>query len=307
MRSSVAAAPSAEAASAATPARPSRPSVVRIIKPARSAAKATWMSRPSSRSSRRQVVRMASGRPARRRARYATTSSDEASIHWTSSIRRTPGAGPPASAVRTSAMASRSRARPKASPTPAAAPDALAPGSGTSRATSARASADTLASRSTAPGRSRPDRIKEAVVPNAIAASPTCPGASRTPPPAARTRAVNSAAKRVFPIPGSPSITNRRPSGPMPRYASSMAASSVSRPINRVVGAAVAARSSSGSCVPARGSGVPGRLPSGIRPARIASYRSVVSDSGATPNSASSSRTQSRYWPIAAATSPARA
>ena len=144
----------------------------------------------------------------------------------------------------------------------------------------------------------------------------------RPPPPAARPRSARTAAplrprgcgtgrpcrrppriassacshSRVLPTPGSPSTTTSRPParpGSTPAASSSSSASRPTRPSSATATAGSGRRSRSGH---ATGS-----------PSLTASYRALVSGSGRTPSSWSSTRTQLRYWASASARWPVTA
>src|SRR6266545_2938615 len=113
--------------------------------------------------------------------------------------------------------------------------------------------------------------------------------------PAAMAWAANSSARRVLPMPASPSSTTRRPSCRAASYASRSADHSADRPTSgdRDSGATAAG-------------GGAGRSRSAW-PCLIVWYSAVVSSSGATPSSRSSTRTHARYWRSAAPRCPLQA
>ena len=105
-------------------------------------------------------------------------------------------------------------------------------------------------------------------------------------------------------MPASPVTRMTRPSTPDARWAATIAASAAPRPTS---GRRVRTGTGAGTApdVPLAPTSRSAAL--SARVSRIASYSSVVSASGATPSSRSSTPTQVRYWRIAAARSPERA
>ena len=137
---------------------------------------------------------------------------------------------------------------------------------------------------------------------------------------------------RVFPLPACPAIATARPAAPVACHAARSAASSVSRPTSgQIPGPApaapaalalapaalapepapAAASSAATAASAARGSGSAARTTEGAgggpsRPARTSSYSRVVSGSGRTARSRSSTRTSDRYCRMAAERWPAQ-
>ncbi len=226
------------------------------------------------------------------------------SAAWRSSKKTTPGSGPSQAALITAATPSNRRTwAPGPSSGSGSGPScSSSASSGRSSEASANRRAGMVRAQSARTASFEASRSSSTTGPYGIPASSSWHRAASTTAPAARARRASSSARRVFPIPASPSITARPPSGRARAWASTRAASASARPTSgSSAGPAAALARVGGTARSGASCGGP-RLPSFTW-----SYRLAVSSSGVTPSSSLSVRTQWRYCASAAARSPFQA